>query len=283
MQALFGEKEERQNKRIIIIIKNEYKRKEAFFTNEVFRLYKMECKEELCFSLPSIPRGRSHEVRVALDFLLSHGAVAGKFVPLPVDIPGRDSVLGALAHLQTHGCVDRIIEGAVEATWMLTSFGKSRLVSGNVLTNPTSILKPRPGIPVQDWSHIELMMYLRAQKWLALPWKKGHRCPEPLRLPEAIVAGASGSSDAAPVLPEGLRCWYYRPFEPRVGWNYLSAMVHLHKYGMALHAAGIREVPHNASCKYYDMVIQIALGKKRLEDLPSLLQTIPFETEGNTN
>ena len=67
--------------------------------------------------------------------------------------------------------------------WKLTARAMDQLVVGSVLHSPSAAMRPKSCAPLTEWSHFELLTYLSRQAWLASPWEKGQRSPEPLHLP----------------------------------------------------------------------------------------------------
>ena len=82
--------------------------------------------------------------------------------------------------------------------WKLTAHAMDQLVVGSVLHSPSAAMRPKSCAPLTEWSHFELLTYLSRQAWLASPWEKGQRSPEPLHLPQP--AGKQ-QADQRPVVP----------------------------------------------------------------------------------
>jgi hypothetical protein len=193
---------------------------------------------------------------------------------VPDDHPHKGELLQSLRLLRDAHFVEVVGEdpAADTAGWSLTERCVSNMVVGNILSDPTPVMRPRLSAPVAQWSHFELMSFLHQKQWQALPWEKGTRCPQALALPDDGAA-----SSAASFLEPSQKKWYFRPFDPNISDSYLRAMVFVETHGLVMRDAGVRHIPHTAKNKYYDTLAGIALGTKALDDLPV---PMVFESEG---
>ena len=91
---------------------------------------------------------------------------------------------------------------------------------------------------------------------------KHTRRPDPIWWPGSGSGASSSSSAAVALVPIERKVWYYRPFELRVSWSYLCALAHLEMYGPTLQSLGVVTLPHAANSRYYDVFVEVALGKK---------------------
>ena len=75
-------------------------------------------------------------------------------------------------------------------------------------------------------------------------------------------APAAGSGEFPVVLPPESKISYFRPVKTFVPWAYLCAMVHIQQHSLALLSRGVDQVKHGEPQRYYQLVVDISLGKK---------------------
>ena len=78
---------------------------------------------------------------------------------------GNENVLAMLKLLESKNIVKALVETPGYSSWQLTSDGVRELSPRAQLTNPRPIFQPNLDIPIEEWTHYDMIMWLSINNW----------------------------------------------------------------------------------------------------------------------
>ncbi|CAE7281754.1 unnamed protein product, partial [Symbiodinium microadriaticum] len=197
---------------------------------------------EKAFMCPSLPSGRRKSRKTA-----------------------GDAQTKLLHEMATRGWVQCRNQG-----WLFTEAGYMCVNACVGLRNPVSVLEPRRLHDRSSWTRFEIMHFLRARGWVALPLPKKKKGLE-LCLALSDGDGHDAAPDTDDVGPQAGRTWYFSCKPPLVSKHYLQAMLAVQEHRQALISKGLKSVSHVAPVAYYKCLVDVALGTASVAQLADML------------